>query len=148
MANKIKVENKELCAVLKYMPNEYVKKIPKKIIKLFQSEKLKNYEPNINKLNPLDRNYLSRKTMVLIAMLNYQYWHPNRKIKDDLYKVYLSNNDKYQKEIKERYSWNNLLKNKKNINQIDNKEPKAEIIEYKESIFKEIINKIKSIFYR
>jgi len=138
----------ELCAVLEYMPNEYVKKIPKKIIKLFQSEKLESYEPNINKLNPLDKNYLSRKTMVLIAMLNYQYWCPNRKIKDDLYKVYLSNNDKYQKRIEKRYYLDNLLKKQKNINQKDNKEPKVEIIEYKESIFKEIINKIKSIFYR
>lgn len=81
----------ELCAVLEYMPNEYVKKVPKKIIKLFQSEKLENYKPNINKLNPLDKNYLSKKTMVLIAMLNYQYWCPNKKVKDDLYKTYLSN---------------------------------------------------------
>lgn len=63
----------EICIVLEYMPNEYVAKIPKKIIKLFQTEKLKNYEVNINKSNPLDKNYLSKKTMVLIAMLNYQY---------------------------------------------------------------------------
>lgn len=107
----------ELCAVLKYMPNEYVKEIPKKIIKLFQSERLENYEPNINELNPLDKNYLSRKTMVLIAMLNYQYWCPNRKIKKDLYKRYLSNNDEYQKEIEEKYSLDKLLKKQKEYKQ-------------------------------
>ena len=70
----------EVCAVLEYMPDEYVKKIPEKIIKLFQSEKLEDYEVNINKSNPLDKNYLSPKTMVLIAMLNYQYWCPNKKV--------------------------------------------------------------------
>jgi len=32
----------ELCAVLEYMPNEYVKKVPQKIIDLFESEKQKN----------------------------------------------------------------------------------------------------------
>lgn len=44
------------------------------------------------------KSYLSKKTMVLIAMLNYYYWCPN---KDDLYKMYLNNNEKYEKEIAE-----------------------------------------------
>ena len=91
----------EICTVLEYMPNEYVKKIPKKVIELFQTEKLENYEVNINRTNPLDKNYLSKKTMVLIAMLNYQYWCPNKKVKDQLYKQYLSNNESYRKEMKD-----------------------------------------------
>ena len=31
----------EVCAVLEYMPDEYVKKIPEKIIKLFKVKSLK-----------------------------------------------------------------------------------------------------------
>ena len=34
-----------------------------------------------------------KKAMVIIAMLNYQYWCPNKKVKEQLYKQYLSNND-------------------------------------------------------
>ena len=61
----------EVCAVLEYMPDEYVKKIPEKIIKLFQSEKLEDYEVNINKSNPLDKNYLSKtgKTYAIDFMI-------------------------------------------------------------------------------
>ena len=136
----------EICIVLEYMPNEYVAKIPKKIIKLFQ--KLKNYEVNINKSNPLDKNYLSKKTMVLIAMLNYQYWCPNKKVKDTLYKTYSANNEKYQKEMEEKYSVDNLFKNKKNVAQMEQKEESVAMVEYKESVFRKIINKIKGIFHR
>ena len=138
----------EICEVLQYMPDEYVKKIPKKIIKLFQSEKLENYDVNINKSNPLDKNYLSRETMVIIAMLNYQYWCPNQKVKNDLNKIYNSNNEKYQKEIEERYNPDKIFK-KKNIGTEEN----TQIIESKElTVYKEetflgkILRKIINLF--
>ena len=136
----------EVCAVLEYMPDEYVKKIPEKIIKLFQNEKLEDYEVNINKSNPLDKNYLSKKTMVLIAMLNYQYWCPNKKVKNDLYKQYLSNNEKYENEIREKYNTDNLFKNKK-TEEIEVKEEMHALVEYKEKTFiQKVWNKIKSTF--
>lgn len=138
----------EVCVVLDYMPNEYISKIPKKIIKLFKDERLENYEPNINKSNPLDKNYLSKKTIVLIAMLNYQYWCPNKKIKDELYKKYVENNKNYQKEIEETYNINNLFKNKRNIEQVQQQEENVAMVEYKETIFRKIINKIKEIFHK
>ena len=138
----------EICTVLEYMPNEYVAKIPEKIIKLFQSEKLENYEVNINKSNPLDKNYLSKKTMVLIAMLNYQYWCPNKKVKDTLFKTYSANNEKYQKEMEDKYSVDNLFKNKKNVAQIEQKEESVAMVEYKESIFRKITNKIKQTLFK
>ena len=137
----------EVCAVLEYMPDEYVKKIPSKIIKLFQQEKLEDYEVNINKSNPLDKNYLSKKTMVIIAMLNYQYWCPNKKQKDVLYNQYLSNNEKYQKEVEERYNVDNIFKNKQEEKQQQYEEANnMQLIEYKESFIQKIINKIKSFF--
>lgn len=86
----------EIYEILQYMPDEYVKKIPRKLIELFQTEKLEDCEIKINKKNPLDRNYLSKKTLILISILNYNYWCPNKKIKDELYKRYLSNNEKYK----------------------------------------------------
>ena len=146
MTYETKQAYSEVCAVLENMPNEYISKIPKKIIKLFETERLTNYEPNINKSNPLDKNKLSKKAMVIIAMLNYQYWCPNKKVKDDLYKTYLSNNDKYQREIEKKYSVDNLFKN--NITQVYNEVENVAMVEYKESVFKRIINKIKNIFHK
>lgn len=138
----------EICAVLDCMPNEYVIKIPKKIIELFQTEKLENYEVNINKSNPLDKNYLSKKTMVLIAMLNYQYWCPNKKVKDELYEKYLSNNEKYEKEIQEKYNSDNLFQDNK-TEKIEIQEEIQALIEYKEkNIIQKIFDKIKRIFIK
>ena len=148
MTYETKQAYSEVCRILENMPNEYVSKVPKKIIELFKTERLANYEPNISKLNPLDKNNLSKKAIVIIAMLNYQYWCPNKKVKDELYKQYLSNNDKYQKEIEEKYSVDNLFKNKTNVTQIEQKEESVAMVEYKESIFRRIINKIKEIFHR
>ena len=148
MTYETKQAYSEVCAVLENMPNEYISKIPKKIIKLFETERLTKYEPNINKSNPLDKNKLSKKAMVIIAMLNYKYWCPNKKVKDDLYKTYLSNNDKYQKEIEKKYSVDNLFKNKNNITQVYNEGENVAMVEYKESVFKRIINKIKNIFHK
>lgn len=148
MTYETKQAYSEVCKVLENMPNEYISKIPKKIIKLFETERLENYEPNINKSNPLDKNKLSKKAMVIIAMLNYQYWCPNKKVKDDLYKTYLSNNDKYQREIEKKYSVDNLFKNKNNITQVYNEVENVAMVEYKESVFKRIINKIKNIFHK
>jgi len=134
----------EVYTVLQNMPVEYVKKIPKKILKLFETEKLDNYEVNINKSNPIDKNYLSKNAMALIAILNYQYWCPNKKVKNDLYMQYLSNNEKYEKDIQEKYNTDNLFKNKRN-EQI--KEENQELVECKErSFIQRILDKFKSIF--
>ncbi|MBE5820084.1 MAG: hypothetical protein E7310_04670 [Clostridiales bacterium] len=134
----------EVYTVLQNMPAEYVEKIPKKILKLFETEKLDNYEVNINKSNPIDKNYLSKNAMALIAILNYQYWCPNKKVKNDLYMQYLSNNEKYEKDIQEKYNTDNLFKNKRN-EQI--KEENQELVECKErSFIQRILDKFKSIF--
>lgn len=138
----------EICEVLQYMPEEYLKKIPKKIIKLFQTEKLENCEVNINKSNPLDKNYLSRETMVIIATLNYQYWCPNQEVKKDLNKIYNANNQKYQKEIEERYNPDNLFKNRR-TKESNDKEKDQALVEYKEKTFiQRILDKIKRRIFK
>lgn len=71
MTYETKQAYSEVCVVLENMPNEYISKIPKKIIKLFETERLENYEPNINKSNPLDKNKLSKKAMVIIFSYDY-----------------------------------------------------------------------------
>lgn len=140
----------EVCAVLDNMPNEYVSKIPKKIIDLFQAEKLKDYKPSINTSNPLDKSYLSKKTMVLIAMLNYYYWCPNKEVKDELYKMYLNNNEKYEKEIAEMYDTDNLFKNGK-VEKVEeqDEEQKVSLVKYNEGNFiTRLFNRIKRFFSR
>lgn len=50
-----------------------------------------------------------------------------------------------ENELREKYNPDNLFKNKSNNIENNTNNP-VEMVEYKESIFKKIINKIKSIF--
>lgn len=132
----------EMCAVLEYMPEEYIKKIPRKIIDLFESKKIENYKVNINKKNPVDKNYLSKKTLTIIAMLNYMCWCPNQKAKDELYEQYVSN----YVSNNEKYNPDNLFKHQK-AEKVEIKEETLALVEYREKTFiQKVFDKIKIIF--
>ena len=65
-----------------------------------------------------------------------------------LIEKYSENERKYQEELREKYNPANMFKQAK-TEIVEQKEPIVEpvaMVEYKENIFKRIINKIKSIF--
>lgn len=137
----------EICEILKYLPQEYVKKVPSKLIELFKSQKQENYIVNIDKSNPLDKNSVSKKTMVIIAMLNYQYWCPNKKQKDNLFKTYSSNNKKYEEEIDEKYSIDKIFESRKNMYSAETVEKSVSLVEYKEQRwYEKLFARIRKIF--
>lgn len=137
----------EICTILKYLPQEYVKKVPSRLIELFESQKQENYVVNIDESNPLDKNNLSKKTMVIIAMLNYQYWCPNKKQKDNLFKIYSSNNKKYEEEISEKYSIDKIFESRKNTYSTEAVEKSVSLVEYKEQRwYEKLFAKILKIF--
>lgn len=84
----------EVCQVLENMPKEYVNKIPQKVLEMLKSAQLEDYKINIKKENPVDRTKLTKQAMIILAIFNYQYWCPNRKVKNDLYKIYAKNEEK------------------------------------------------------
>ncbi len=79
--------------------------------------------------------------MAIIAMLNYMCWCPNQKVKDELLEQYISNDEKYKKELANKYSLNHLIKNNE-----EQEEKAVDIVKYKEGFFKKILVYIKNIF--
>lgn len=149
----------EICEILKYMPKEYYEKIPEDIIKNFEEHKDANYEVKIDSKNPINQKGLLHNTMVILAILNYKFWCPNRKIKNDLYKIYLGNNSKtkgnkceFSKEAyaKEKIKFQSQKSNEVNVfnnvqkNNYNNNKSTA-MVEYKESIFKSFFYRIKKM---
>ena len=63
----------EIYEILKLIEDEYVNRIPKKIMDFFEDERDKEYEPIIDVNIPLDEQNLKRETMVLLAILNYNF---------------------------------------------------------------------------
>lgn len=62
----------------------------------------------------------------------------------------LSNNEiKYQEELREKYSPDNIFKNRQNtIENVEIKKENREMATYKESFFNKIISKIKLLFHK
>lgn len=136
----------EVCEILKYVSNEDYNKISKDFIQIIESKKDIDYNFKINVKIELDKQNLLRETKVILAIIYKNYWATieeknriNRKFQYDLKK----------NEIKkrEKYNPNDVFKNKEKISEsIENKN--VALIEYKESFFSKILNKIKQIFHR
>ena len=72
------------------------------------------------------------------------YWCNSQEEKQELKDLFKENEIKYQAELREKYNPDNIFKNRNHSNPNEENitnEPVA-LIEYKESIFKKIINKI------
>ena len=134
----------EVLLILSYMEQKYIDMIPKKLLELFNEEKDKNYQPNINPNISLAEQNLQRKTLALLAMLNLNYWCKDENEKKELLKMYSENDKKIEAEMRERYNPDNLFKKREKVEQNnDIKQEKSELIEYKEkNIFRKILDRI------
>ena len=148
MENSLSKAYAEVLLILSYMEQKYIDMIPKKLLELFNEEKDKNYQPNINPNISLAEQNLQRKTLALLAMLNLNYWCKDENEKKELLKMYSENDKKIEAEMRERYNPDNLFKKKEKVEQNnDIKQEKTELIEYKEkNIFRKILDRIKTFF--
>lgn len=124
--------------------DEYNKnKIPEKLREYFKNEKDEKYIKKIKPNQSIQSQNLKEETLALIAMLNLQYWCENEDEKERLKKIYAQNEKKYQDMIQEKYNIDNIFKKNEEI--IENKQEQKnnmQIVEYKNSVLKRIVNKI------
>lgn len=134
----------EVDEILSLMEEEYVNKIPSKVLEFIKREKLDDYLPNIKADIPLTEQNLKRDTMIMLAVLNLNYWCESEKEKQEFLDE-LAKNEKERKALEEKYNPDNIFKSK--INNEDTIKQNILPVEYKkENIFKKILNKISSFF--
>ena len=143
----------ELYAILQMLGKEYIDKIPEKIYKTIEKRKDAAYNPVYNDMEEVLEGRVKRKTVSILALLDYNYFSTNET--DRMYMRYIleENESKYTKEKKE---YRIVATNKENVNSISDMKDlntgitRNEMIEYKESgikkIFKNIILRIREIF--
>lgn len=149
MENNLSKAYAEVLLILSYMEQKYIDMIPKKLLELFDDEKDKNYQPNINLNISLAEQNLQRKTLTLLAMLNLNYWCEDEKEKQELIAIYAENDRKKEEELREKYNPDNLFKKKEKKEKVEEPQESTALIEYKEEkFFKRLINKIISFFRR
>lgn len=64
----------EVDEILNLLENKYKEKVPKKVRNFFKEERMSDYNPKIEVGKPLTEQNLKRETMVLLAILNINYW--------------------------------------------------------------------------
>ena len=139
----------EVYEILNLLDKEYKEKVPDKVRTFFEEERLKDYKPEINTDTPLIDQNLKRETIVLLAILNLNYWCDTPEEKQEILDE-LANNEKEKQELLEKYNPDNLFKNKQNDvieneNKINTQE--VSLVEYKkQGIFKRILDKITKFF--
>ena len=102
----------------------------------------KDYNFKINPEIDLSEQSISPEAnAIMINLFTDYYATEEQKIK--IKNILDSNQQKEEQEKRERYNPDNIFKNRNTENIIQNE---VALVEYKESIFKRFINKIKSIF--
>lgn len=140
----------EVLEILKYIPVEDYNKIPKTEIELFvlnaNNEDTFNYDPS----KTLEQQNVSNITKGIIILLFRDYWATEIQRKKITTK---QNYDRMKLEKEKQAKYNADIFKKRNNRQEHNGEEdisrnELAVIEYKKSLFKKFINKIKSIFER
>lgn len=145
---KTKETYSEVYSILNMLGENYITKIPSKLYQMIKEEKSNEYNPQYDFTIALEQQNIKKEALSMIALFHLNYWCNSEAEKRELRDLLKENEIKYQSELREKYNPDNIFKNRNNLTQkeesIENK-PVA-LIEYKENIFKKMINKILGFF--
>ena len=138
----------EVYGVLNAVDEEYIRKVPKKMIDLIIKNKdnSMNFEYDLKKR--LNEQNISREALSMIALIHLNYWCENEQEKAELNRIFKENAIKNEEERRLKYSPDNIFKNKKEAVHKEEASQNMQMVEYKENVFKRVINFIKSIFVK
>ena len=104
----------EVLEVLKHMEPKYVEKLPKKLVEFLKQNASREYTFKLDNNIPFEEQQLKKSTINILAMINYNYWCEDEQHKKYLLNKYNENEIKYQEELMEKYSRDNLFKSENN----------------------------------
>ena len=123
----------EILEILDYMEEEYVNKIPQKLINVIKENASDTYERHLDANVPLEEQEISEKTTAILAMLMLNYWCESPEQKQELTDMFNENERKYQEELQRKYDPNNIFNN----NPKPVEEQKATVEPVKETVKKD-----------
>lgn len=129
-----------------------VAKIPTSFIKFLVDNASEDYRVNLDHSKLISEMNLKEKTKEILGVI-YINWWCDKKDKENYTKQIKELEIKRQEEIKEKYNPNKIFENKNKVQEYTNatkvdtvQNEAVAMIEYKESIFKKIWNKILNFF--
>ena len=132
----------EVLEVLKYVPDEDVKKIPKEKLEFYKRNMDNEYDYKLDMTKEFEEQEMSDITKAILANIFRDYWAtPYQKERIEAKEKYDLN--MLEKEKREKYNPDNIFKKKKEETVIENNNLPVEI--KKETLFKKLISFIKKI---
>lgn len=131
----------EILAFLEIIDEKYVNKIPEKLMELFKKEKSDTYFPKYSLEIPIEEQNFKKETRELIALLYLNYWYETEEEKSELEKMYAQNATNKEQELRGKYNPDNIFKKE----QEKTEKQETMMVEYKEPLFRRILNMIKRI---
>lgn len=143
MDKSIMIAYTEVDEVINLMDEQLKDKIPNKLRKLINENKLSDYNVIINPNIPLKEQKISRKALAILAVINYNYLCVGEEQKRDLIEKYKNNEIIRQERLKKQYNSDSLFNNKNLNNTMNNENTQLIVYNKKENSLTKIINKIK-----
>ncbi len=138
----------EVYEILKYMPKEYIEKIPMKFMRMFEDCSLTDYNILIEPNKSLQEQQITYEAKVVMAILKYNYWLDSdgkQKMMERLKQNDLKNKEQYDlSNLNQKFKPKTLEDNIKNDMQISSENYLPTKVE-NVSWFKKLINKIKNL---
>ena len=142
---KYKRANSEILEIIKYLPLKEQKMIPQEKIDFYERNKDQSYSFKYDPQKSLNEQNVLRETKALIVAL-FRDVFANEKQKEKLEIILAQNEQKYQEELRKKYSEKELFKQKtkdieENVGEDNNNN--SQLVVYKENIFTKIRSFIK-----
>lgn len=133
----------EVIEILKHVPDEDVKKIPKEKLDFYKENMDKTYNYEVDETKEFKEQQMLDKTKAVLANIYRDYWASSTereeikaKQKQELYML--------EEEKRKKYNPDDIFKNKKQPNTVENTNKPVEI--KKETFFNRLISLIKGFF--
>ena len=136
----------EVYTILQELTEEEYNKIPPEVIETIEANRDEDYEYELDDEVELKEQPMLPETKAILFNLFRDYLAtPEQKAKI----IRMQNEARQKNELKKQQMYNtDLFANKPKKNATENNNETIQIVEYKESIFKSILNKIKSFFIK
>ena len=134
---------KEVVEILKYVPDEDVKKIPKEKLEFYKNNMDNEYDYKLDMTKEFEKQEMSDITKAILANIFRDYWAtPYQKERIEAKEKY--DLEKLEEEKKEKYNPDDIFKKHKEEKAIENTNLPIEV--KKETFFKKLISFIKRLF--
>ena len=139
----------EVLDILDHTVEEKVKLIPTKFINYLKENAAKDYVAKLDYSKPINEMNIKIETKGILGAICRNWWW-NEEEKQEYARLVREKEIKHQEELRTKYNPDDIFKNKNKIENFETREEinneNKQIIQYKESIFKRIINRIRALF--